>query len=118
MFKAYDSFGGWLRTITNRTAVDYLRKMRERQLTLGEADWRLTTEEPSSAEDDLVNRLTYEGLLAEFDKLPEVTRKIFRLFYENNMTVEEIGTALNIPTGTIKSTLSRTRKRIQKQLKI
>ena len=118
MFKAYDSFGGWLRTITNRTAVDYLRKMRERQLTLGEADWRLTTEEPSSAEDDLVNRLTYEGLLAEFDKLPEVTRKIFKLFYENNMTVEEIGTALNIPTGTIKSTLSRTRKRIQKQLKI
>jgi len=118
MFKAYDSFGGWLRTITNRTAVDYLRKTRERQLTLGEDDGRLPSEESRSAEDDLVNHLTYDALLAEFDKLPEVTRKIFRLFYENNMTVEEIGDALNIPTGTIKSTLSRTRKRIQKKLKV
>jgi len=118
MFTAYDSFGGWLRTITCRTAVDYLRKMRERQLTLGESDGRLPEEKSRSAEDEMVNHLTYDALLAEFDKLPEVNRKIFRLFYEDNMTVEEIGNALRIPTGTIKSTLSRVRKRIQKQLKI
>lgn len=118
-FKAYDSFGGWLRILTNRTAIDYLREMEKKRLTLGEADGRLPAEESSgSGEDDLVNRLTYESLLDEFEKLSDTNRKICKLFYKNNMTVEQISSALRIPTGTIKSTLSRTRKRIQKRLKI
>ena len=27
LFTDYDSFGGWLRILTNRTAIDYLRSM-------------------------------------------------------------------------------------------
>ncbi len=118
-FKAYDSFGGWLRIIANRTAIDYLRETKNKQLDLEPFAGRLPSESSCvQSEDDLVNRLTYEQLLCEFDKLSETNRKVCRLFYKNNMTVEQIGDALQIPTGTIKSTLSRTRKRIQKQLKI
>lgn len=118
-FTAYESFGGWLRIITNRTAIDYLREMKNKSDVLGEADSRLPSEQPSgSLEDDIVNRLTCEHLLTLFDKFPKTTRKIFELFYVNNMTVEQIGKALSIPTGTIKSTLSRTRRKLKKQLKI
>ena len=118
-FTEYDSFGGWLRIIANRTAIDYLRKMENRKVALGESDGSLPSADTNaSAEDEIINRMTYESLLTEFDKLPETNRKALRLFYVNNMTVEQISDALRIPTGTIKSTLSRTRKRIQKRLKI
>lgn len=100
-------------------AIDYLRTMENKQVALGDDVGRLPTNETSSSyEDEIVNRLTYKQLLSEFDKLSEDARKIFELYYENRMTVEEISKALRIPTGTIKSTLSRTRKKIQKRLKI
>jgi RNA polymerase sigma-70 factor (ECF subfamily) len=118
-FTEYDSFGGWLRIIANRTAIDYLRKMENRKVALGQADESLpAADTTASAEEEIINRMTYESLLTEFDKLPETNRKVLRLFYANNMTVEQISDALRMPTGTIKSTLSRTRKRIQKHLKI
>ena len=118
-FTEYDSFGGWLRIIANRTAIDYLRRMENRKVALGQSDGKIPSDDTNaSAEEEIINRMTYESLLTEFDKLSETNRKVLRLFYEDNMTVEQISEALNIPTGTIKSTLSRTRKRIQKHLKI
>lgn len=119
MFTAYDSFGGWLRILANRTAIDYLREMKNKSTVLGDSDAKISSEKSSSsAEDDMIDRLTYERILTEFNKLPGVTRKIFKLFYINNMTVEQISNQLNVPTGTIKSTLSRTRRKIKKSLKL
>lgn len=119
MFTAYESFGGWLRILTNRTAIDYLREMKNKVSVLGDTDGRLPSEESSSsAEDDLINRMTYEQILSEFDKFPETTRKVLKLFYANNMTVEQISKKLNVPTGTIKSMLSRTRRKVKKTLNI
>lgn len=114
MFTAYDSFGGWLRIITSRIAIDYLRT-RHGQIQAIEEE-RLSPDMLGSTEDDLVNHLTTKQILAEFEKLPETTRKVFMLTYRDNMTVEEISKALKIPKGTIKSTLSRTRRKIRKRL--
>ena len=115
-FTAYESFGGWLRIIANRTAIDYLRETKNKRYTLGDSDERLSSDSPgSNGEDDLVNRLTYEQVLKEFDKLPKHMRQICNLFYVENMTTEQISKALNIPTGTIKSILSRVRKRIKQK---
>lgn len=113
-FTAYSSFGGWLRIIANRTAIDYLREMKNKSTVLGDSDVRLTSDESCfSGEDDLVNRLTYEQVLKQFNQLPKHMQRINELFYVENMTTEQISKALNIPTGTIKSILSRTRKRIK-----
>lgn len=119
LFTAYDSFGGWLRILTNRTAIDYLREMKNKNNVLSDADDRLPSISSStSPEDDIVNRLTGEQLLVEFKKYPETTQKIFHLFYVKGLTVEQISKALNVPTGTIKSTLSRTRRKIKNQLNL
>ncbi len=118
-FTDYDSFGGWLRTMTKRTAIDYIRKMKNKSDVLGDSDGRLPSEETSSsAEDDIVNRLTYERILTEFEKFPETTCKVMKLFYANNLTVDQISDKLQIPIGTTKSMLSRTRRKIKKSLKI
>ena len=119
LFTAYDSFGGWLRILTNRTAIDYLREMKNKNNVLSDADDRLPSVPASaSPEDDLVNRMTGEQLIAEFKKYPETTQRIFHLFYAKGLTVEQISKALNVPTGTIKSTLSRTRRKLKNQLKL
>lgn len=117
-FKAYKSFGGWLRIIAKNTAIDYLRQTENKRNILGEKEDRLPLSSIGNhADTDLVNQLTYEQLLAEFNKLPPTTRKVCRMFYKDNLTVEKISKTLSIPTGTIKSMLFRTRKRIKQQFK-
>ena len=119
-FVEYDSFGGWLRILTNRTAVDYLRSQKNKRKVPDMKEERLTLDIQGSTENDLVNHLTYKQLLSEFNKLPEITRKIFERFYIDNMTVDEISESFNpkIPTGTIKSTLSRTRRKLKQRLNL
>lgn len=118
-FTDYSSFGGWLRIIANRTAIDYLRKVKEKSMELGEDSGRLPVElTNSSEEEDFVNLLEYESLLKEFEKLPKKTQKIFNLFYVEDLTVDEISKVLKIPTGTIKAALSRTRRKIKNNLKV
>jgi RNA polymerase sigma-70 factor, ECF subfamily len=118
-FVDYSSFGGWLRIIANRTAIDYLRKMKEKAVELGENTGRVPAELTNSSEEgDLVNLLEYESLLKEFEKLPKKTQRIFNLFYVEDLPIEEISKVLNTPTGTIKATLSRTRRKLKNKLNV
>lgn len=115
-FLDFDSFGGWLRILTQRTAIDYLRSIKKAKL-VGDMSERLSLASSiSSDEVDLVNRLEYERVIEEFKKFPAHMKQILELFYVNNMTVVQISESLNIPTGTIKSILSRTREKIKKKL--
>lgn len=116
-FTAYDSFGGWLRILTNHTAIDYLRSRKNKSEPDVKED-RLSLDMAGSTENDLVNHLTYKQLTAEFNKLPEDVRRIFEMFYVDNLKVDEISESFNpkIPTGTIKSTLSRTRRKLKQKL--
>lgn len=118
-FTEFESFGGWLRTMSNRVALDYLRSTRRKKILLGKEDIEPLYADPDQVtETDLVNQFLYESLLDEFKKLPTDRQKVLNLFYVEHMTVSQINKALGIPTGTIKSWLSRTRRRVKKQLKI
>ena len=113
-FTAYDSFGGWLRIITNNTAIDYLRRIKNLPVVSDALDSRLVSKvSGGSDEDDLVNRLTCEQILKEFNALSEDARKVCELFYLENMTSKDISNALNIPEGTVKSHLSRSRRKLK-----
>lgn len=116
-FTAYNSFGGWLRIIANRTAIDYLRSIENKQAVMGIEGDRLSLDSIQNVtETDLVNHVTYNELIAEFEKLPEVTCKIFKLFYVENLPISEISKITKIPKGTIKSTLSRTRRKLKQKV--
>lgn len=118
MFTSYSSFGGWLRTIAKRTAIDYLRNTALKKLTFESEDQKLQESESlSSNETDLINQMTCEQIIHSIGKLPEKNRKINELYYINNMTIVQISEALQIPTGTIKSVLSRTRNKLKQHFK-
>jgi len=118
-FTAYNSFGGWLRILTRNTAIDYLRATSESRNTLEtKEDILLTNNGIQYTGEEVINHLTYEQIIKIFDELPTLKKEICLMFYQDGMTVKDISKELNVPTGTIKSVLSRTRKKIKQQLKI
>lgn len=115
-FKAYDSFGGWLRIISNRTAIDYLRRMKNRSNVIDEESIRLIQDSSiDNTGDGVVDHLLYKQLLTEIEKLPNAARKVLKLFYITDSSVDQIAKRLNMPKGTVKSHLSRSRKRLRKK---
>lgn len=118
-FTDYSSFGGWLRVLTNRTAVDYLRELKPTTYvpeSSGPCVFDLTQD--VSCGESTVDEITYNQILEEFKRFPEDVRKVFELHYVDHLTVSEISNITKIPEGTVKSHLSRRRKQLKKQLKL
>ena len=116
-FKSFDSFGGWIRTIANRTALDYLRKPYNKLTVTDEENIRQMSEtSEGSNEFDLVNQISYDQILKEVKNLPDTARKVFKLFYLCDHSVEQISNRLNIPLGTVKSHLFRSRRKLKTKL--
>ena len=117
-FTNYDTFGGWLRILTKNVAIDYLRTVKQ-TYSLQEGTTANEFEESSDdTEKSYIDRMTYENLIAMFDKLPPSYRDACRMFYVDNMPIAEISKALGVPKGTIKSNLHRMRKILRNHLKI
>lgn len=115
-FKDYSSFGGWLRILTNRTAIDYLRKIKNLTYAPEGSDERLSEQDDYG--NSPVDKMTYDQVVEEFKKFPEDIRKVFKLFYVDNLTCQEISNVTGIPTGTIKSHLSRKRKILKQHFNV
>lgn len=116
-FTDYSSFGGWLRILTKNTAIDYLRTLKNKAISIDDQENGIQLSNISDMADE--NRsLTYTNLIEMFDSLPETNKKVVKLYYESGMTVAQISKAMNVPVGTIKSYLYRTRNNLKKQLKL
>lgn len=113
-FKDYSSFGGWLRTIAYRNMIDYLRKYDLNSSIDFNSRLLYETDTPTEDEFGIVDRITSKQIIEEFNKLPPQQKRIFELFYVEEMSIAEIGRMLDIPSGTVKSILSRVRKRLKK----
>ena len=55
-----------------------------------------------------------ENLLELIDQLPDIDKQAIYLFYLEEMTISQIANVLQIPAGTVKSRLNRSRKNLQK----
>lgn len=58
-----------------------------------------------------------ESLIPAVEKLPEQSRKIFRMSYWENMKSMDIASELSISVRTVESTLYKTRKKLREELK-
>lgn len=103
--------GAWIKTITIRTALNYIKENYKFKLTDDETYFDSAIEAPSNSDDDLKNRLTII-----LNKLPEGYRTVFNLFAIENLTHKEIANYLNISEGTSKSQYSKAKKKIQNLL--
>lgn len=74
------------------------------------ADEGLTVEDEAIREDEIetVKRLV--------DELPDKMRIVILMFYMENMSVNEIATALKIPEGTVKSRIHQAKSRLKERM--
>ena len=117
-----DRFAKWLYVIANNLCVTWLRKQAAQpqlqSLTstdpdeLAELCYAEYTAEQQEERGKESDRALIQKLL---DKLREADRTVIRLYYLAEMTCEEISKFLGVSQNTIKSRLSRARKRLKKQ---
>ena len=105
-YKGNGSFEGWMKKITVRTCLDFLRAKN----SPFDLDWEQETAEEPVGLDDA------EYLLFLIGQLPVGYRTVFNLYAIEGYKHHEISDLLNISEGTSKSQLSKARRILQEQI--
>jgi RNA polymerase sigma-70 factor (ECF subfamily) len=102
--RRYDQPGAWVRTVALRLAIDSGRRVRRgmRATVALAAQRRPDHPEPSDA-------LPFTALGAALGALPLRERHVIVLHYLADLPVDEVAALLGVPSGTVKSRLSRAR---------
>ena len=118
-FRGDSRFSVWLYRITTNVCLDFLRsKSRRPQLSLtvvddDDGDVQLDIPDPAAdPEDQLMKRLGMQSLSEGLKLLPDKQRQILVMRELGGMSYAEIGAALSLEEGTVKSRIFRARKRL------
>ena len=120
-FRGESSFSTWLYRLASNACVDLLRREGRHRAAAGpsldDEELRLETADPAptpqeAAERADLRRQIENGLRA----LPAEYRQVLILREMHQLSYEEIGQTLSLDPGTVKSRISRGRKRLQKFL--
>lgn len=120
-FRGESSFSTWLYRLASNACVDLLRREGRHRAAAGpsldDKELRLETVDPAptpqeAAERAELRRQIENGLRA----LPAEYRQVLILREMHQLSYEEIGQTLSLDPGTVKSRISRGRKRLQKYL--
>lgn len=101
------SFKTWIFTITRNTITDFLRKKKMTPfstLDKDEESYESSVPDDVTLPDEALIKLQDKELLNRFlDKIPTHYREVLVLYYQEEMTFNEIGQLLGKPLNTVKS---------------
>lgn len=101
-------FGAWIKTITIRTALNFLKKNNRTVLNSNLEDLPI-----KHSVEEVSNTLLKNKLEFALNQLPEGYRTVFSLYAIDNLTHKEIAEYLEIAEGTSKSQYSKAKKMLQ-----
>ena len=122
-FKGESSFSTWVYRLTSNACIDHLRRRKRRRdleaasLTGedGESDW-----EPADHQSDPAlqteRRMAKEAVEEGLRSLPDHQREILVMRELSGLSYQEIGAALDLDLGTVKSRIARARLALKKIL--
>ena len=118
-FRGDSKFSVWLYRIVSNVCLDFLRRQKKRQsfsLSMEDDDGEETELElPDLSrlpEEELEKKLTRDAVRRGLAQLPEDARQILLLREIHGLSYEEIGEALGLEPGTVKSRIFRARKKL------
>lgn len=118
-FRGDSRFSVWLYRITTNVCLDFLRSKKRRpqvSLTVGDdadEDVQLDIPDPSAdPEGQLIKKLGMQSLSEGLKLLPFKQRQILVMRELGGMSYAEIGAALSLEEGTVKSRIFRARKKL------
>lgn len=109
-FKNLSSFSTWLYRIAYNIFYDYIRSRKE---TSGLEDWEIDATYQVEQKQVGEQMDIYQGL----SQLKKEERTCITLFYMEDLTIDKIAVVTGMPTGTIKSHLSRGKEKLSNFLK-
>jgi RNA polymerase sigma factor (sigma-70 family) len=121
-FKSFSGFHGsngraWLLTIVRNTSYTLLKKNRTADLTTTfDEEIHATGPESVSPATILEHAEDAELIKNAMNKLPAEFREILTLRHQEELSYQEIGEILKIPTGTVMSRLARARAKLREYL--
>lgn len=104
---------GWIKRIIANTAIDELRKRKNKQVPIDIPDYIWESKETGETSD---MQVLYKELIGYIKMLPPSYRSVFNLYVIDGFSHQEIANALGISVGTSKSSLSKARHSLQKFL--
>ncbi len=130
MFRALDRydlerpFTAWLFTIATRLSIDHLRRKRLAPISIfqpgagGDDEYVIEAEDPGLKPDDATSHAEEEGRTRDLiDSLPPHYRIVVMLRHQQDLSYEEIATALQMPLGTVKARIHRARELLKQRIK-
>ena len=118
-FRGDSKFSVWLYRIVSNVCLDHLRRKSRRpavSLSMedeGGEDVQLDLPDTSQSPEELLEKkLTREAVQRGLAQLPEDARQILLLREIQGLSYEEIGEALHLEAGTVKSRIFRARKKL------
>ena len=117
-FRGDSKFSVWIYRIATNVCLDFLRsKSRKQQVSLtvsdDDEDAQLDIPDPSSApEQQLMQKISMQSVEEGLKTLPDKQRQILVMRELGGMSYAEIGKALSLEEGTVKSRIFRARKRL------
>jgi RNA polymerase sigma-70 factor (ECF subfamily) len=107
-FDATRSFGAWMRRIATNASLDYLRSASRRRRWVTADD---TLPAPRGSDRD-----TNDAIALAFRRLPPDLQVVAVLALVEEQPYAEIGDALGIPVGTVKSRMFRATRMLREEL--
>jgi RNA polymerase sigma-70 factor (ECF subfamily) len=107
-----EQFQAWLRRLVVRSCIDELRRTRGRHIV----EVSLTDLHHPAILDASISAVDRDALERAFRRLDPVQRSAVALFYYLDLPVADVAAALNMPEGSVKSTLSRSRDALRAAL--
>jgi RNA polymerase sigma-70 factor, ECF subfamily len=103
----------WLRQVTGRKCIDQSRRVWFRRwVDIGERQSNELAAAETAPRDPLLDGRVQEAM----GKLPEKTRLMMVLRYQEEMEPGEIAEAMQVPVGTVKSTIHRGLEQLRRRL--
>ena len=117
-FRGDSKFSVWIYRIATNVCLDFLRsKSRKQQVSLtvsdDDEDVQLDIPDPKAdPEQQLIKKISMQSVEEGLKTLPDKQRQILVMRELGGMSYAEIGKALSIEEGTVKSRIFRARKRL------
>lgn len=114
------SFEAWLKTIAINTVIDWIRKEQRKQYNLYIDDENSTIQVASDndPETDLIKSESIDILRIALTRLRSKYRNLLELRYFKGLSYEELSVELGKPMGTIKSDLSKAKRKLREIFQI
>ena len=111
-FRGESRFSTWLYQLTTHAAIDLMRR-EKRQAAAEDIDGIIAADDGASPQQQAERAETRREVRSALMQLPEEYRQVLLLRFMEELSYEEIGQALKLPAGTVKSGLNRAKAQLK-----